>query len=65
MKKVQVRAISTLYNLNLTSEAVLPNIFQNDSNSTKEATPPRSWSRFHRSRSRVKHAQSFAQPNRL
>jgi hypothetical protein len=59
------RAISTFYNLNLTSEAVLPNIFQNDSNSTKEATPPRSRSRFQRSQSPVKHAQSFAQPKSL
>jgi hypothetical protein len=39
-KKIQARAILTLYHLNRTSEAVLPNVFQNGSNSTREATPP-------------------------
>jgi hypothetical protein len=39
-KKMLARVISTFYNLNPTGEAVLPNVFQNDSNSTREATPP-------------------------
>jgi hypothetical protein len=33
------KIISTFYNLNPT-EAVLPSVFQNGSNSTREATPP-------------------------
>jgi hypothetical protein len=39
-KKMQARAILTFYNLNPTGEAVLPNVFPNSSNSTREATPP-------------------------
>jgi hypothetical protein len=39
-EKMQARAILTFYNLNPTGEAVLPNVFQNGSNSTREATPP-------------------------
>jgi hypothetical protein len=39
-KKMQARAILTFYNLNPTGEAVLPNVFPNGSNSTREATPP-------------------------
>jgi hypothetical protein len=38
-EKMQARAILTFYNLNPTGEAVLPNVFQNGSNSTREATP--------------------------
>jgi hypothetical protein len=37
---MQARAILTFYNLNPTGEAVLPNVFQNGSNSTREVTPP-------------------------
>jgi hypothetical protein len=37
---MQARVILTFYHLNPTREAVLPNIFQNGSNSTREATPP-------------------------
>jgi hypothetical protein len=36
---MQGREMLTFYNLNRTGEAVLPNIFQNGSNSTREATP--------------------------
>jgi hypothetical protein len=39
-EKMQARAILTFYNLNPTGEAVLPNVFQNGSNSTREVTPP-------------------------
>jgi hypothetical protein len=38
-KKMQGREMLTFYNLNRTGEVVLPNIFQNGSNSTREATP--------------------------
>jgi hypothetical protein len=37
---MQAKAILTFYHLNPTGEAVLPNVFQNGSNSTREATPP-------------------------
>jgi hypothetical protein len=37
-KKSVGRAISTFYYINRIGEAVLPNVFQNGSNSTKEAT---------------------------
>jgi hypothetical protein len=39
LKKSVGRAISTFYDINRIGEAVLPNVFQNGSNSTKEATP--------------------------
>jgi hypothetical protein len=38
--EMQARVILTFYHLNPTREAVLPNVFQNGSNSTREATPP-------------------------
>jgi hypothetical protein len=34
--KMQARVILTFYHLNPTREAVLPNVFQNGSNSTRE-----------------------------
>jgi hypothetical protein len=37
---MQAMAILTFYHFNLTGEAVLANVFQNGSNSTREATPP-------------------------
>jgi hypothetical protein len=38
LKKSVGRAISTFYYINRIGEAVLPNVFQNGSNSTKEVT---------------------------
>ena len=40
-KKKIKKGILDIYNLNLTGEAVLPNVFQNASSSTKEAAPPK------------------------
>ena len=38
-KKIQRIAISTFYHLNPKCEAVMPNVLQNDSSSTREAAP--------------------------
>jgi ribosomal protein S8E len=38
--EMQARVILTFYHLNPPREAILPNVFQNGSNSTREATPP-------------------------
>jgi hypothetical protein len=38
--EMQARVILTFYHLNPTREAILPNVFQNGSNSTRDATPP-------------------------
>jgi hypothetical protein len=40
-KEKKTRALYTFYNLKSSGEAVLPNVFQNDSNSTRGAAPPK------------------------